>query len=122
MPSHEPGKVMPGFVGGSDLAVPVGADKANAAEWIKYFTGTAAQKVLQAKGNIPNTTTLFNLSHVNEKAVSRNWFIPTAKNWVNVENGHILRNMLAQILTGKLTIKQAASSAQDNIESVLNAP
>jgi hypothetical protein len=30
--------------------------------------------------------------------------------------------MLGQILTGKLTIKQAASSAQDNIESVLNAP
>jgi N,N'-diacetylchitobiose transport system substrate-binding protein len=59
---------------------------------------------------------------VNEKAASRSWFVPTAKNWVNVENGNILRNMLAQILTGKLTIKQAASSAQDNIESVLNAP
>jgi hypothetical protein len=28
--------------------------------------------------------------------------------------------MLAQILTGKLTIKQAAQSASDNISSVLN--
>ena len=34
--------------------------------------------------------------------------MPTAKNWVNVENGNILRNMLTQILTGKLTVKQAA--------------
>jgi hypothetical protein len=32
----------------------------------------------------------------------------------------ILRNMLAQILTGKLSIQQAASSASDNIASVLN--
>jgi hypothetical protein len=29
--------------------------------------------------------------------------------------------MLSQILTGKLTVKQAASAASDNIESVLNA-
>jgi hypothetical protein len=28
--------------------------------------------------------------------------------------------MLRQILTGKLSIKQAAASASDNIESVLN--
>ena len=38
-----------------------------------------------------------------------------------MENGNILRNMLAQILTGKLSIKQAAQSASDNISSVLNA-
>jgi hypothetical protein len=30
--------------------------------------------------------------------------------------------MLAQILTGKLSIKQAAQSASDNIASVLNQP
>jgi hypothetical protein len=29
--------------------------------------------------------------------------------------------MLAQILTGKLSVKQAAASADDNIASVLNA-
>jgi N,N'-diacetylchitobiose transport system substrate-binding protein len=122
MPSHEKGKIMPGFAGGSDLAVPVGGDKALAEAWIKAYTSTESEKALQAIGNIPNTTTLVNLSKVNEKAASRSWFVPTAKNWVNVENGNILRNMLAQILTGKLTVKQAASSANDNIESVLNAP
>ena len=120
MPSHDAGKVMPGFLGGSDLAVPVGADKGLAADWIKAFTDTATEKGLQAKGNIPNATSLFAAGKINERAASRSWFVPTAKNWVNVENGNILRNMLSQILTGKLTVKQAAQAASDNIESVLN--
>ena len=75
---------------------------------------------LRGIGNIPNTTRLLG-SSINEKAAVQSWFVPTAKNWVNVENGNILRNMLAQILTGKLCIKQAAQSADDNIASVLNA-
>ena len=61
-----------------------------------------SEKALQGIGNIPNTTALLG-SSVNEKAAAQSWFVPTAKNWVNVENGNILRNMLAQILTGKLS-------------------
>jgi len=121
MPSHLKGEVMPGFQGGSDLAVPVGADKSLAEDWIRDYTSTASEKALEAIGNIPNTTSLFNPQKVNEKAASRSWFVPTAKNWVNVENENILRNMLAEILTGKLTIQQAAIAASDNIASILNA-
>ena len=119
MPSHEKGKPMPGFLGGSILSAPIGSNKALAVDWIKAFTDTASQKALQAKGNIPNATNLLGNS-VNERAAVRSWFIPNAKNWVNVENGNVIRNMLTQILTGKLTVKQAASSASDNITSVLN--
>ena len=120
MPSHTAGKPMPGFLGGSDLAVPVGAQKALAVDWIKAYTSTSSMTALRGIGNIPNTTSLLG-SSVTEKAAAQSWFVPTAKNWVNVENGNILRNMLAQILTGKLSIKQAAQSASDNITSVLNA-
>jgi N,N'-diacetylchitobiose transport system substrate-binding protein len=120
MPGHVKGQPMPGFLGGSDLAVPVSSSNKNeAADWIKAFTDTTSEKVLQAKGNIPNATNLLGTS-VNERAAQRSWFVPTAKHWVDVENGNILRNMLAQILTGKLTIPQAARSASDNIASVLN--
>jgi N,N'-diacetylchitobiose transport system substrate-binding protein len=120
MPGHVKGQPMPGFLGGSDLAVPVSSsNKDEAADWIKAFTDTTSEKVLQAKGNIPNATNLLGTS-VNERAAQRSWFVPTAKHWVDVENGNILRNMLAQILTGKLTIPQAARSASDNIASVLN--
>jgi N,N'-diacetylchitobiose transport system substrate-binding protein len=122
MPGHVAGTAMPGFLGGSDLAVPITSNqKALATDWIKDFTSTSSEKTLQAKGNIPNATNLLGGS-VNERAASRSWFVPTAKHWVDVENGNILRNMLAQILTGKLSVKQAAQSASDNIASVLNQP
>jgi N,N'-diacetylchitobiose transport system substrate-binding protein len=122
MPGHVKGTSMPGFLGGSDLAVPITSqNKALATDWIKDFTSTQSEKGLQAKGNIPNATNLLGNS-VNERAASRSWFVPTAKHWVDVENGNILRNMLGQILTGKLSVKQAAQSASDNIASVLNQP
>jgi N,N'-diacetylchitobiose transport system substrate-binding protein len=120
LPSHVKGKALPGFLGGSDLAVPVTSKNASlGSDWIKDFTGTTSERALQAKGNIPNATNLLGTS-INERAAARSWFVPTAKHWVDVENGNILKNMLGQILTGKLTVKQAAASASDNITSVLN--
>ena len=120
MPSRLKGQPMPGFLGGSLLAVPIGANKSLGADWIKAYTSNQSMTSLRSFGNIPNTTSLLGNS-VFERAARRSWFVPTAKNWVNVENGNILRNMLAQILTGKLSVRQAAQSASDNISSVLNA-
>jgi N,N'-diacetylchitobiose transport system substrate-binding protein len=119
MPSRTKGEAIPGFLGGSDLAVPVGANRSQAASWISAFTDNASMTALRAKGNIPNTTSLLGNS-VNERAAKRSWFVPTAKNWTNVENGNVLRTMLARILTGKSTIKQAAELASDNITYTLN--
>jgi N,N'-diacetylchitobiose transport system substrate-binding protein len=119
MPSHVKGQAMPGFQGGSLLGVPVGANKSAAVDWVALYTNTQSMTALRAIGNIPNTTTLLG-NTVNERAARRNWFVPTAKNWVNVENGNILRTMLARILTGKSTIKQAAEVASDNITFTLN--
>ena len=122
MPSHTAGQSMPGFLGGSDLAVPTtSGNKALAVAWLKDFISTSSEKALQAKGNIPNATNLLGTS-VNERAAARSWFVPSAKHWVDVENGNILRNMLATILQGKLTVKQAAQNASDNIALVLNQP
>jgi N,N'-diacetylchitobiose transport system substrate-binding protein len=119
MPSHIKGQVMPGFLGGSDLAVPVGANKAMAVDWIRIYTGNDSMKQIRALGNIPNTTSLLG-NTVLEKAAQRSWFVPQAKNWVNVETGNILRTMLSRILTGKLSIKDAAATASDNIAFTLN--
>ena len=120
MQSHAKGKAMPGFLGGSDLAVPAGSnDKSLATDWIRIFTSTASQRGLQAKGNIPNATNLLGNS-VNERAAKRSWFVPTAKNWVNVENGNVLRTMLARILTGRASIAEATAWADDNIALTLN--
>jgi N,N'-diacetylchitobiose transport system substrate-binding protein len=120
MPSHTKGKPMPGFLGGSDLAVPVQSNaQPQARAWIADFTSTAIEKALEQKGNIPNATNLLGNS-VNERAAVRSWFVPQAKNWVNVENGNILKTMLAQILTGHLSIKKAAQVADQNIAQTLD--
>jgi len=120
MPSHTKGKAMPGFLGGSDLAVPAQSGaKTQAIQWLADFTNTQNERSLQAKGNIPNATSLLG-SSVNERAAARSWFVPQAKHWVDVENGNILKTMLAQILTGKLSVKQAATVASDNIAQTLN--
>jgi len=119
MPSHTKGQPIPGFLGGSDLAVPIGANRTAGAAWISAFTDNASMTALRAKGNIPNTTSLLG-SSVNERAARRSWFVPTSKNWVNVENGNVLRTMLSRILTGKSSIKDAASVASDNITFTLN--
>ena len=120
MPSHSKGKPMPGFLGGSDLAVPAQSNgQAQARAWIADFTSTANEQALEQKGNIPNATNLLGNS-VNERAAARSWFVPQAAHWVDVENGNILKTMLAQMLTGKLTVLQAARAASQNIAQTLN--
>jgi N,N'-diacetylchitobiose transport system substrate-binding protein len=120
MPSHVKGKPIPGFLGGSTLAVPSQSNaKSQAVAWMADFTSTASEKALEQKGNIPNATNLLGKS-VNERAAARSWFVPQAKHWVDVENGNILKTMLAQMLTGRLTVRQAAQTASQNIAQTLN--
>ena len=120
MPSHTKGKPIPGFLGGSTLAVPSQSNsKSQAIAWMADFTSTASEKALEKKGNIPNATNLLGNS-VNERAAARSWFVPQAKHWVDVENGNIIKTMLGQLLTGRLTVKQAAQTASHNIAQTLN--
>lgn len=123
IPSHKNGKGMPGFLGGSVLGIPVGGAAGNipaATDWVKNFVSTSSENAIEATGNIPNAKNLLNPAKVNEKAAANSWFVPVSANWANVENGNVLRTMLAQILTNKLSIKQAAANADDNIEYTLN--
>jgi N,N'-diacetylchitobiose transport system substrate-binding protein len=120
MPSHTKGKPMPGFLGGSDLAVPIQSkSQAQARAWIADFTSTANEKALEQKGNIPNATNLLGNS-VNERAAARSWFIPQAKHWADVQTGNILKTFLSQFLTGHLSVKKAAQVADANIAQTLN--
>jgi N,N'-diacetylchitobiose transport system substrate-binding protein len=127
MPSHTPGKTMPAFLGGSDLAIPVTSkQKALAEDWIKDFTSSASMAGIVKAGNLPNATNLLNLVTGNPgsqlaKAAQTTWFVPTAKNWANVENANVLRNMLTQILTGKASVQSAATAASKQISTLLNA-
>jgi N,N'-diacetylchitobiose transport system substrate-binding protein len=127
MPSHTAGKTMPAFLGGSDLAIPASSgNKSLAEDWIKAYTSNSQQAGIVKAGNLPNSTSLLHLVSGTPgtqlaKSAQSTWFVPTAKNWTNVENANVLRNMLTQILTGKLTVKAAATAASDQITSILNA-
>jgi N,N'-diacetylchitobiose transport system substrate-binding protein len=127
MPSHTPGKIMPGFIGGSDLAIPASSQNKDLAEdWIADFTANAQMKGIVKTGNLPNTTSLLHLVSGTPgkqlaQAASSGWFVPTAKNWTNVESSNVLQNMLSQIVTGKKSVKDAAVAASNQITTTLNA-
>ncbi|MFH8223396.1 extracellular solute-binding protein [Streptomyces sp. NPDC018057] len=121
------GKNMPVFLGGSDLAVPVKSKaQAVAAEWINAFTGTAGQKGLIAKGNLPNNKTdLATLKSdpktaVPATAAESSWFVPMAPGWGQVEKAQVLQTMLQSIGTGKKSVEDAAKEADTAIDKVIN--
>jgi N,N'-diacetylchitobiose transport system substrate-binding protein len=130
MPSHTPGKFMPAFLGGSDLAVPVTSrNKALAYDWIRAFTSTNAMRQLATIGKqIPNTTSLANVNARNPQlapfaqASKSSFFVPTAPNWVKVENARVLQSMLSSIFTGRASVKSAANRASEQITRILNQP
>jgi N,N'-diacetylchitobiose transport system substrate-binding protein len=55
------------------------------------------------------------------KAAKYSWFIPTAANWVDVENAKVLKNMCTAILTNKKTVKAATRDTSRQITKILNA-
>ena len=127
MPSHIAGRLMPTFIGGSDLGVPVTTkNQGLAVDWIKGFTGTAAQTEIVKGGQIANTTKLLALSASDPqkapfaRAAKYGWFVPTSPNWTNVENANVLQNMLVKIATGRASVKAAATSASNQITRILN--
>jgi N,N'-diacetylchitobiose transport system substrate-binding protein len=130
MPSHTPGKFMPAFLGGSDLAVPVTSrNKSLAYDWIRTFTSTQSMRGLATIGKqIPNTTSLATVNAKNPqlapfaRASKYSFFVPTAPNWVKVENARVLQNLLQSIITGRSSVKAAADRASGQITRILNAP
>jgi N,N'-diacetylchitobiose transport system substrate-binding protein len=128
MPSHIKGRYTPTFLGGSILGIPISAKHKNlGADWIKAFTATAPERIIAKAGNIANTTKLADVNKKNPalapfaKAAKYSWFIPTAANWVDVENAKVLKNMCTAILTNKKTVKAAAHSASTQLTKILNA-
>ena len=128
MPSHIKGRYMPTFLGGSDLGVPISAhNKQLGQDWIKAFTGTQAETIIAKAGNIANSTKLANVNAHNPslapfaRAAKYSWFVPTSPNWGNVENSHLLKQMLTAILTNRKSVAAATKSASKQMTQILNA-
>src|SRR5262249_28125190 len=97
-----------------------------AEQWIADFTSSGNEAGIVKAGNLPNTTSLLRLvkgtpGSALAQSAKVTWFVPTAKNWANVESSNVLRTMLTSILTGKQTVAQAAPSASNTITKILNS-
>ena len=125
MPSVTKGKYAPAFLGGSNLAVPAKSDAvALGAEWIKHYVSSKSMTYIVTEGGaLPNNTSLLYLVPPANKAFAEaaksTWFVPAAKNWVNVEKAQVLQTMLSNIATGKKTVAVAAAEADKEITKLL---
>ncbi len=125
MPSTKAGRYMPAFLGGSNLAVPAKSQNiALATDWIRDFISTKSMRYMVVDGGVlPNTTSLLYLVPPSNQAFAQaaksTWFVPTAKNWVNVEKAQVLQTMLSDIATGRKSVVQAAKDADTQITQLL---
>ena len=78
MPSHTPGKSMPGFLGGSGLAVPVGANKALGPTGSGPSPTRRPMKVPRQRGSSRTRRNLLGNS-ITERAAANSWFVPTGE-------------------------------------------
>jgi N,N'-diacetylchitobiose transport system substrate-binding protein len=129
MPSHEKGKYMPTFLGGSNLGVPVTSkNKSLATDWIAAYTSTANESLMASAGGvIPNSTTLARVNASKPRlapfaeAAKYSWFVPSTPNWANVESANVLQSMLSNILRNPSKTKDLATKASEQITEILNS-
>jgi N,N'-diacetylchitobiose transport system substrate-binding protein len=129
LPSTKPGRYVPTFLGGSNLAVPVTSGKKDlAADWIAAYTSTAAETIMVNKGGvIPNSTALAHLTREKPtlapfaEAAKFSWFVPSTPNWANVESANVLQNLLSGILRNPGKVRELAQRADQQIEQILNS-
>ncbi len=122
LPSKTAGKLAPPFVGGSDLAVPLGSDAPDLAkEFIGLVAGTDTQTALAEAGAIPNSSALAGVAADNEvlqtgiEAAAVGRATPVDPTWASVETApNPLKDMLTQVLQG-VPVQQAAAAADDLI-------
>jgi len=126
MPGKDASAPLPSFLGGSDLVFPAGSKNlAWGEEWVNDFVGQNGMTALVNDAKvIPNTTSLLTLPSIADsaftKAANNSWFVPTAKNWADVESQNVLQTMLSDMLSGKKSVADAAKAADTQINSILN--
>jgi N,N'-diacetylchitobiose transport system substrate-binding protein len=122
LPSRTPGEPAPPFVGGSDLAIPLGSDAPDlATEFIKLVAGTEYQTRLAEAGAIPNASALESAAEGNPilqtgmEAAAVGRATPVDPAWASVETApNPLKDMLTQVLEGT-PIPEAAATADQLI-------
>ncbi|MGW1843042.1 extracellular solute-binding protein [Streptomyces sp. NPDC001966] len=121
------GQLLPPFLGGSTLAVPVKSKNQDLAnDWIRLFTDRKSQQQLIAANTLPNNTVQLadvaagGINGPAAQAATRGWVTPLAPGWTSVEKSNVLPEMLERIATGKASVADAAREADRRIDAVVN--
>ncbi|MEV5201174.1 extracellular solute-binding protein [Streptomyces sp. NPDC053720] len=121
------GQLLPPFLGGSTLAVPVKSQNQDLAnDWIRIFTDRKSQQQLIAANTLPNNTVQLaevaagGINGPAAQAATRGWVTPLAPGWTSVEKSNVLPEMLERIATGKASVTDAARDADRRIDAVIN--
>ncbi len=134
IPSVNDGKTVPVFLGGSELAVAKNSKNINAAlDYLALMSSPTGQAAIMSSNWIPGTKSAAaniadtptnrasGLLVMAQEAAAASNVTPLAKGWATVESGsNPLKTMLGDILTGKLSIADAAKKADDAINAVIN--
>ncbi|MFJ8073031.1 sugar ABC transporter substrate-binding protein [Streptomyces sp. NPDC096176] len=120
------GKVLPSFIGGSDLAT-VSKSKVQdlGEEWIAMFTSSKSQEVLASKNILPNNTKQLEPLKAKPEtaaiagAVPDAWFTPIAPGWTSIEKSEVLELMLLDIIKGT-SVEEATKKADAEIDKLIN--
>jgi N,N'-diacetylchitobiose transport system substrate-binding protein len=127
MPSHIKGRYMPTFLGGSDLGIPSRPQQAARRRLDQGLHEHGLREDHRQGRNIANTTTLANVNAHDPglapfaQGVEVQLVRPDVAQLANVENSHLLKQMLTKILTNQKTVAAATHSAAQQITQILNA-
>ena len=120
MPSHTKGQPMPGFLGGSDLAVPIGANKAQAAAWITRLHRQRVDDARSARRATSRTRRACSATASTSARPAGAGSSRPRRTGSTSRTGTSSAPCWRGSSTGKSTIKDAAAVASDNITSTLN--
>jgi N,N'-diacetylchitobiose transport system substrate-binding protein len=130
IPSKNPGKTAPVFLGGSVLGVPVNsANQDLAKDWLSLMTNSTYQMQLETKGDwIPGTISDTSglaadpVASAGGVASKGGRSTPAVPQWATVENGqNPLKDMMTNVLTGAKSTDQAAKDADAALNKILQA-
>ena len=130
---NHPGKLMPVFLGGSDVGIAAHShNKALALEYVALLASNAVQEhdVVGVDGWTPISTQLVTATEKTLTPLQRPFFeaaknsvpTPSTLGWATVESDLLMENLFGDVATGRLSIRAATSSADAKITVALNGP
>jgi N,N'-diacetylchitobiose transport system substrate-binding protein len=129
-PNH-PGKLMPVFLGGSDVGIATHShNQALALKYVALLASNAVQEhdVVGTDGWTPISTQLVRATEKTLTPLQRPFFeaaqdsvpTPSTPGWATVESDLLMENLFGDVATGRLSIPAATSSADAKITAALN--